>query len=299
MEDLNDLYFFVQVVDHRGFAPAARALGLPKSRLSRRISELENRLGVRLIQRSTRRFAVTEIGQEYYRHCVAVVIEAKAAREVIDRSLAEPQGLIRVSCPPALVQFAVGPMIARYLAANPRVNIQLDSASRRVDVIGEGIDVAIRVRFPPLEETDLVRRVLGVSAQRLVAAPKLAGQPDRAFLPADLAGYPSLGTGPLQREHAWVLNGPDGARVQIPFRPRLVTDDMGQLLAAAIAGVGIVQLPLIVAKAALASGELVDLLPDWCPADGEMQAVFASRRGLLPSIRSFIDFLAEGFRRLG
>ena len=103
MQDLNDLYYFVQVVDHAGFAAAARALGMPRSRLSRRIAALEERLGVRLIQRSTRRFSVTEIGQDYYRHCVAMLVEARAADELIERSRTKPQGVVRVSCPPPLL----------------------------------------------------------------------------------------------------------------------------------------------------------------------------------------------------
>ena len=147
MQDLNDLFFFVQIVDHGGFAPAARALGLPKSRLSRRIADLEVRLGVRLLHRSTRKFAVTDIGQEYYRHALAMVVEANAAQEAIDRSRSGPQGTIRVSAPPALVCFQLGEMIAAYLAENPRVTIDLVSTSRPVDVIGESIDVAVRVRF--------------------------------------------------------------------------------------------------------------------------------------------------------
>jgi DNA-binding transcriptional LysR family regulator len=298
MRDLNDLYFFVQVVEHGGFAPAARALGLPKSRLSRRIMELETRLGVRLLQRSTRRFAVTEIGQEYYRHCLAMVVEANAAEEAIDRSRSGPQGLIRVSCPPALVCFATGRMMARYMAANPRVTVELDSTSRRVDVIAEGIDVAIRVRFPPFEESDLVVRVLGESQQRLVAGGSLVAALKKPVLPADIAELPSLSLGPMQREHVWRLHGPDGSSVKIPYNPRLVTDDMSQLLYAAIEGVGVVQLPSMVADEHIASGILLDLLPDWTPATGIVQAVFPSRRGLLPSVRSFIDFLAAEYKTL-
>ncbi len=298
MLDLNDLYFYVQVVDHRGFAPAARALGLPKSRLSRRIIELEARLGVRLLQRSTRRFAVTEIGQEYYRHCVAMLVEANAAQEAIERSRSEPQGLIRVSCPPALVCFAIGRMVARYMAANPRVTIEVDSTSRRVDVIGESIDVAIRVRFPPFEELDLIMRVLGDSPQRIVASPGLVAPTQKPLRPADLAALPSLSLGPLHREHVWQLDGPEEASVRIPYKPRLITDDMAQLLHAALEGIGVVQLPTIVADDHIATGALVDVLPDWMPATGIAQAVFPSRRGLLPSVRSFIDFLAAEYAAL-
>jgi len=295
MQDLNDLYYYVQVVEHGGYAAAGRALGIPKSKLSRRILELEERLGVRLLQRSTRKLAVTEVGQEYYRHCVAMLVEAEAAQEAIDRSRSGPQGLIRISCPPALVCFAIGPVIARFLAANPRVTIELESTSRRVDVIGEAIDIAIRVRFPPFEDSDLAMRVLGESPQRIVGSPKLVAALAKPVNPADLAALPSLGLGPLAREHVWQLSGPNEASVRIPYTPRLVTDDMSQLLYAAAEGVGVVQLPDIVADSALRSGTLVDLLPDWAPAAGSVQAIFPSRRGLLPSVRSLIDFLAKEY----
>ncbi|MBK9081831.1 MAG: LysR family transcriptional regulator [Rhizobiales bacterium] len=299
MRDLNDLFFFVQVVDHGGFAPAARALGLPKSRLSRRVAELEARLGARLLQRTTRRFAVTGIGQEFYRHAAAMVEEANAADEAVERRRAEPQGLVRVSAPPALVCFRLAPMIARFMADNPRVRVDLVSTSRRVDVIAEGIDVAIRVRFPPLEESDLVARRLGDSRQRLVAAPALCAGRALPFAPADLAGLPSLALETTAREHAWTLIGAEGAQARIPHAPRLVTDDMSQLLEAALAGVGVAQLPAMVADAPIAEGRLVDLLAGWAPPSGVVQAVFASRRGLLPSVRGLIDFLAGRFAETG
>jgi DNA-binding transcriptional LysR family regulator len=225
-----------------------------------------------------------------------MLVEAEAAQEAIDRSRSGPQGLIRLSCPPALVCFAIGPLVARYMANNPRVSVELESTSRRVDVIGEGFDVAIRVRFPPYEDSDLAMRVLGESPQRMVACPKLiAGLPD-PLNPADLACLPSLSLGPLNREHVWTLIGPNDARVRVPHKPRLVTDDMSQLLYAARDGVGVVQLPDIVADDAIASGALVHVLPEWTPAAGSVQAVFPTRRGLLPSVRGLIDFLATEYR---
>lgn len=295
MQDLNDLNFFVQVVDHGGFAAAGRALGVPKSKLSRRILALEDRLGVRLLQRSTRKLAVTELGQEYYRHCVAMLVEAGAAQELIERSRSAPQGLIRVSAPPALVCFEVGPMIARFLAANPRVSIDLTSTSRRVDVIGEGIDVALRVRFPPIEQTDLVMRTLGESAQIMVASPDLVGDRVLPLVPADLGALPSLDLAPALSKHVWELEGADGASVRVGHKPRLVTDDMAQLLQAAIAGVGVVRLPAMVVGDNVEAGRLVNVMPGWTPKGGIVHAVFPSRRGLLPSVRSFIDFLVAEY----
>lgn len=298
MQDLNDLFLYVQVVDHGGFAPAGRALGIPKSRLSRRIGALESRLGIRLLQRSTRRFSVTDIGKEYYRHCVAMLVEADAAQEVVDRARSEPRGVVRMSCPPALLCFQVGDMVAHFMAENPHVVVHLLSTSRRVDVISEGIDVAIRVRFPPLEETDLVMRVLAESTQRLVASPEIIkGLPAR-LVPADLNALPSLDLGPAHREHVWSLEGPDGVGATVPHDPRLVTDDMAQLRAAALRGVGVVQLPTNLITKDLADGRLIDVLPDWTPRSGIIHAVFPSRRGLLPAVRGLIDFLAVEFATL-
>lgn len=295
MQDLNDLYFFVQVADHGSYAAAGRALGVPRSKLSRRIIALEERLGIRLIQRSTRKLQITEIGQEFYRHCVAMLVEAEAAQEVIDRSRSGPQGLLRVSAPPALVCFEVGPMVARYMEANPHVIVELESTSRRIDLISEGIDVAIRVRFPPIEGSELTMRVLGNSAQRLVGSPKLIANLPKPIKPSDLSALPSLDLGPLNRAHVWKLDGPDQAHVSIPHTPRLVTDDMSQLLYAATEGVGVVQLPSMVTEDGIRNGTIIDLLPGWLPIAGSVQAIFPSRRGLLPSVRTFIDSLVAEY----
>ncbi len=297
MQDLNDLYYFVQVVDSRGFAPAGRALNMPKSKLSRRVAALEERLGVRLLQRSTRQFTVTEVGQDYYRHCVAMLVEANAAQETIDRQRAEPQGIVRLSCPPALLDYQVGQLMGQFMVAFPRVQVQLESTGRRVDVIGEGFDVALRVRFPPLEDTDLVMRVLGESTQRLVTSPALLLQHQRSapLQPQALSGLPSLDEGPPHRRHVWALLGPGGVVQEIEHHPRLVTDDRQALRQAALQGVGVVQLPTMMVWRDLQQGALVDLTPDWRPRAGVVHAVFPSRRGLLPAVRELIEFLARGF----
>lgn len=298
MQDLNDFQLFARVVEHGGFAAAGRALGLPKSKLSRRIGQLEERLGVRLIQRSTRRFAVTEIGQEFYRHCVAMLVEAEAAQEVIERSRSEPQGIVRVSCPPTLVCYQVADMIARFMAKNPRVVVHLESTSRRIDPISDGIDIAIRVRFPPIEESEHVMRILGDSTQRLVASPSCVASLKGEMVPAGLGSLPSVGFGPAHHAHEWRLEGPDGATVSVPHTPRLVTDDIAQLRSAALLGVGVAQLPSMVVDDDLAEGRLLDILPDWRPRAGIVHAIFPTRRGLLPAIRGLIDHLAEEYAAL-
>jgi DNA-binding transcriptional LysR family regulator len=292
MQDLNDLRFFVEVVEQGGFSAAARKFGMPRSRLSRRIGLLEEGLGVRLIQRSTRQFAVTEIGQEFYRHCLAMVVEAEAAHEAIERARAEPQGIVRISCPTALVYFQIGKMISRFMARHPRVEIHLESTNRRVDVIREGFDLAIRVRFPPLENSDLLIRKFADSGQRLVASPELVEKClARPMVPADLSVMPSLAWGPSQSDFEWCLDGPEEATALIPHKPRFITDDMMALRQAALDGIGVCQFPTMIVRDDLKAGKLVDILPEWAPRAGIIHAAFPSRRGLLPSVRALMDFL--------
>jgi DNA-binding transcriptional LysR family regulator len=291
MQDLNDLYYFAAVVEHGGFAPAGRALGIQKSKLSRRILLLEERLGVRLLNRSSRRFSVTEIGRDFYERCVAMLVEAEAAEQIVAAVQAEPRGVVRMSCPSGLLSFQFGRLIARFMMQQRGVQVHLESTNRRVDVIAEGFDLSIRVRFPPLETSDLVMRWLDESSQCLVAASSLIRGAIKS--PADLHGLPSLDQERPDRVHAWDLHHADGQATLVPHAPRLITDDMSVLRDAAIAGAGAVQLPTIFIADDIKAGRLVHVLPDWRPRSGIVHAVFPSRRGLLPSVRALIDFLAR------
>jgi len=291
MDDLNDLYYFVKVVDHGGFTQAGLALGAPKSKLSRRIAALEARYGVRLLQRSTRHFSVTETGREFYERCIGVLVEAEAAREVMERERSEPQGIVRMTCPTTLLEYRVAGLVAQFMLAYPKVQVHLEATNRRVDVIGERLDLALRVRFPPLENSDLVMRVLSESHQRLVACPGLMEGRAPLRHPAELAGMPSLDWGP-PRSHVWQLIGPEGQSAEVRHQPRYVTDDMSALRKAAQTGVGIVQLPCMVVEDDLRNGTLIDVLPGWAPRGGIIHAVFPSRRGLMPNVRLLIDYFA-------
>jgi DNA-binding transcriptional LysR family regulator len=295
MQDLNDLYYYAQVVEHGGFAPAGRALNLPKSKLSRRIALLEERLGVRLIQRSSRRFSVTDIGQTYYGHCKAMLVQAEAAAEAIALTQAEPCGTVRLSCPVLLMELRVADMLAAFMVRYPQVEVVLEDTNRRVDVLGEGLDLAIRVRPPPLEDSDLVLRELGPSGQCLVAAPGLWQGRAAPRTPADLAAWPSVALAQVQQQHSWHLYGPEHAQAVVHHQPRLITRSMHALLAAALAGVGIAQLPSMLVQQPLASATLVRVLPDWAPRRELVHAVYPSRRGQLPAVRLLLDALAQGF----
>ncbi|HBS7945014.1 TPA: LysR family transcriptional regulator [Klebsiella pneumoniae] len=298
MQDLNDFAWFVQVVDHGGFAAAGRALDQPKSKLSHRIAQLEERLGVRLIQRTTRQFAVTEVGQTFYQHCKAMLIEAEAAQQAVETLRAEPRGSVRITCPVTLLHVHIGPMLARFMARYPWVTLHLEATNRRVDVVGEGIDVAIRVRPRPIEDSDLVMRVLADRGHRLVASTDLISRLGRPQAPSELSAWPGLSLGANKHQHKWQLTGPGGARAEVYFTPRMVTTDMLALREAAMAGVGVVQLPLLMVRDQLASGELEVVLDEWQPRREVIHAVFASRRGLLPSVRALVDYLSEEYQRM-
>lgn len=295
MQDLNDLWYFVQVVDHGGFSPASRAIGIPKSRLSRRIALLEEGLETRLLQRSTRSFTVTEAGQIYYRHCKAMIIEAEAAQEAIDTLRVEPRGLIRLTCPVALLHAHIGPMLARFMTMYPLTSVQLEETNRRVDVLNENVDLAIRVRPLPLEDSELVMRKLGTRPMCLVASPALVRLHGMPTLPMDLQQWPSLAVGRPQQTYRWFLYGPNQQEVTLFHQPRFVTTDMASLRTAALAGVGVVQLPRLVLEEQLENGSLVPLLPEWHTRPESIHVVFPSRRGQLPAVRALIDFLAENY----
>ncbi len=298
MFDLNELFIYAKVVDHGGFAPAGRALNMPKSTLSRRVSQLEARLGVRLIQRSTRQFLVTDIGQAYYRHCVAMMAEAESAEDMIEQNRSEPRGIIRISCTTPLLSFWVAPLLGKFMAQCPGVELYVKSFNRKVDVISEGYDIALSLCFPPLENSDLVMKVLAKSPQVLVASRDFLEKHSLPELPADLSGLPSVSWGNPMLQYSWILNGPNDAIAEVCHTPRLVSDDMSTLKNAALEGVGVASLPLMVVENEIRNGRLITVIPEWRPVNGMITAVFPSRRGLLPSVRTLIDFLAKSFEEI-
>ena len=295
LPDLNELYYFAKVVEHGGFASAGRALGIPKSKLSRRIALLEERLGTQLLRRSTRSFTVTDVGRRYYEHCRAMLTEAESAEEFVASTQSEPCGVIRMSCPVALLAARVGAILSRFMVEYPRVELHVDETNRRVDVVAEGLDLAIRVRPPPLEDSDLILRTLAQRRQCLVTSPTLLKQYGQPSGPMDLSHWPTLDMGLPQEIHRWLLQGPDGAQAEVRHRPRYVTQSMFALRDAAENGAGIVQLPIMFMQEQLKKGALVQVLPGWEPRAEIIHAVYASRRGQLPAVRALLDFLVIEF----
>jgi DNA-binding transcriptional LysR family regulator len=293
MQDLNDLYYFAMVVDHGGFAAAERALGIPKSRLSRRITQLESELGVRLLQRSTRRFAVTDVGNSVYRHAQTMLAEAQAAREVVDRLSAEPRGVVRMSVPVALAQQQMPVLIPEFLARHPQVRLQLHVSNRRVDLINEGFDIALRVRTRLDDDGSLVMRSFGQIQELLVASPRYLDRMGRPSDPDELANHVTLSGNEDDVRQRWELHGPDDEVRRVELTPRVSGFDFPMLRSLAEQGVGITLLPETLCAEQVRNGSLEVVLPAWRLPQGICHALFASRRGLLPAVRVLIDFLAE------
>ena len=291
MEDLNDLVFFAKVVEHQGFSAASRQLGVPKSRLSRRITLLEERLGVRLLQRSSRRLVLSSVGERFYERCQAIVALGESAHELIQEAVAQPQGVLRVSCPITLAQVWLTPLLPAFMKAHPKVRMLLTVSNRRVDPLEEPMDVVLRVRRPPFDDSSLVVRPLGRTQDVLIAAPALLrehGTPDEL---SGLAGWPTLSLPVDGERHAWQLRrGAETA--EVVHEPRLVCGDMFALRHAALEGLGVVLLPEILCREDLRDGRLQRVLPEWGCTESEIQAVFPSRRGMLPAVRALVDFLA-------
>jgi DNA-binding transcriptional LysR family regulator len=294
MRDFNDLQFFAAVVTHRGFSAAARALGLPKSRVSRRVALLEERLGVRLLDRTTRGIGLTEVGQQVFEHARAAVIEAEAAEEAALRMQAEPRGLVRLSCPLGL-QSAITASMAAFLSSYPLLRLQCVVTNRRVDLIHEGVDVAIRVRVRLDTDADLQVKQIGTSRRILVASPRLLANKDEPTTPAELPAFPILHQ-EQQGGNTWFLTAENGDTSSVAIEPRLATGSFDVLIAAACQGAGIALLPAAQCRDALGSGALVRVLPQWSGIDGIVHLVFASRRGMLPSVRAVIDFAAAALK---
>ncbi|GAC1453107.1 MAG: LysR family transcriptional regulator [Steroidobacteraceae bacterium] len=293
MQPLEGFYYFTHVVDHGGFARAARVLGIPRSRVSRHVVALEAALNVRLVNRSTRRFVVTDVGHEVYRHATAMLAEADAALEAVEFARAAPRGTIKVSCPVALAQNSLAALLPDFLVKLPAVRLQLHVSNRRVDVLSEGFDVALRVRSRPTGEDGLVMRSFGEFTELLVASPAYLARAGEPTEPAQLTQHETLDYAVEFDRRPWDLVGPDGQAVQVQHRPRVCCHDFVVLRAAVLAGLGLARLPEAVVREDLHRGALVRVLPAWSSPQGVLHVVFPSRRGLLPAVRAFIDFLAE------
>lgn len=294
MINLNDLVFFVAAVEHGGFAPASRRLGLPKSTLSKRVAELEEALQARLIHRSSRSFTLTDVGRDFYEHARASIIEAEAAQDAVRQRVAEPSGVVRITASVPLAQDQLAPHLPRLAQRFPRLRVQLDVTDRFVDVLQEGYDIAVRSHFAPLPDSELVQRRVREESIVLVASSGYLESVGEPAAPQALEQHAGLWTGSgvtrwtLAREDAEA----DVAQVAPP-PPRLIANESRVLKAAAIAGLGIACLPESLCRREQADGRLRRVLPGWHAGRVTTTLVMPHRRGQLPGVRATVDFLVE------
>lgn len=291
--DLNDLRYFALIVEHGGFSAAERHAHITKSKLSRRVQLLEESLGVRLLQRSTRRMALTEAGRIFYQHCAAMVVEADTARQAVEQLRSEPAGTVRLTCPQLLAQVFVMRMVADFMRRHPKVRVELESNDRPMNLIEERFDIALQPHQSALDDSSLVTRRIGSSRFVLVASPSYTAGRPVIEEPQQLALHDTIGALRDGPEQSWALLATNGRRGEVSLRPRFLCSDYTMQFQAALGGVGVALLPLRAVWAGMRDGTLVHVGKEWSSPEMVIYLVYVGRRGLLPSVRALIDYLAE------
>ena len=294
MRDLNDILCFTAVAENRGFSAAARVLNRPKSSISRRVERLETRLGVRLLERSTRTVRLTEVGGDYYARCQAALVELERADRDVAVHRSDPVGIVRVTCPTGIVRQVMPRIMPGFLARYPEVRVQLQVTNRAVDLIQETIDVAIRARVQ-LESESLTMRKLGASRLIFVASPGFVASRPMPADPAGITKLPFLSFREQPERQTWTVRGPEGASRTITFDPILWTSEFDVLIEAACAGRGVALLPAEAVQQPVAEVRLARVLPGWHSEDVTVHLVFPTARGLRPAVKAFIDYVAATF----
>lgn len=291
--DFAALQSFVKVVQSGSFTRAADALDTHKARLSRVVSQLERELGVRLLERSTRSLSLTEIGREFYERAVAILASVEDAQRVVQRAQGEPRGTLKLTCGVEFGMIAVSNWIGRYLERHPQVRVDADFTSRLADIVHEGFDLAIRVG--PLSDSSLNARLLGQLDYGLFAAPSYLRRHGAPDAPAQLPAHEVLAFTGGSHQASWQLTHA-GVAQRVELRPRLKANNVFAVRDAAVAGLGLAQLPLVVARPMLQDRSLVPVLPGWALPAVPVHAVFASARYLTPKVRAFIDLAVEAMQ---
>jgi len=293
LTDLDDFYCFAQVVEHGGFSAAERATDIPKSKLSRRVYNLEERLGVRLIQRTSRHFAVTDIGMNIFRHAQVMLNAPQAAHDLVDHLSTEPRGTIKVSLPVSIAQNELAKVLPQFLKQYPQIRLQMMVTNRRVDIINEGFDLALRVRSNLDDDPNLVIRQFDKIEQHLYASQGYLNEFGDLKQPEQLAVHKILSIAEDHTEQFILLQDQNQQQQKVRVMPTILGSDLIMMSKLAAAGCGITLLPDNVVQHYVDRGELVKVLPDWKSAQGIFHMVYPSRRGLLPAVRVFIDYLVE------
>ncbi len=294
--DLTTLQAFVKVVQTGSFTRAADALATQKAHLSRQVSQLERELGVRLLERTTRSLSLTEIGREFFERALGILASVEDAQRAVQKAQGEPRGTLRLTCGVEFGMIAVSGWINSCLERHPQVRVDADFTGRVVDIVHEGFDLAIRVG--PLADSSLAARRLGELRYGLFASPGYLARRAGPAQPADLMAHEVLAFAGGSHQATWHLLR-DGQATRVELQPRLKANNVFAVRDAALCGLGVAQLPGIVAAPAVDAGQLQPVLPEWSPPPVPVHAVFASARYLTPKVRAFIDLAADAMRAHG
>jgi DNA-binding transcriptional LysR family regulator len=284
--DLNEILVFARVVEAGSFSAAARKLEMPKSTVSRKVAELEERVGARLLHRTTRKLGLTDAGRIYYEHSARIVAEVEEAEQAVSRMQSAPRGLLRVTAPLSFTM--LGPIVAALLQRHPEVQVELVCTDRAVDLVEERFDVAIRAG--QLGDSSLVARPLGTIRRVLVAAPSYLKRAGTPRLPADLLRHACICFGAGSAPHVWQLHA-NGERAEVRATPRLVLNDLEMMCDVAQGGIGIAWIPEYVVAAPLRAGKLKRVLPAWASAPTPVQALYPTARQLSPKVAAFLELV--------
>ena len=279
---------FARVVQTGSFTTAAAQLGMPKSTVSRKVTELEERLKARLLNRTTRKLSLTDIGRTYFDYCARIAGEIDDAERAVSSLQDTPRGLLRVTAP---INFGfLGPIVSDFLKRYPEVRVELYSTARRVDLIEERFDVGIRAGALP--DSTLIARALGTAAWFLVATPAYLKKRGRPRSPDDLKTHDCLLFSPEPTAPVLRLDSREQS-LQLALSPRLLAGDMDTLRAAALAGLGIALMPAFECVDELRARQLERVLRDWTPPATPVHVVYPSTRHLSPKVKRFVDHLHE------
>jgi DNA-binding transcriptional LysR family regulator len=294
VDRLTGMAVFARVVEAHSFTAAARQLGMSKSAVSKAVAGLEDRLGARLLNRTTRRLSLTEVGRAFYERSARVVAEAEEAELAVTRLQGAPRGTLRVSAPVSFGILHLGPALPRFMERYPEVRLDIDFADRFVDLLDEGYDLAVRIGNLP--DSSLVARRLAESRFVVCAAPGYWDRRGRPERPQDLAGHGCVTYAYHATPAEWAFDGPEG-RIAVRVDGALRSNNGDVARQVALAGLAVVRLPAFIVGPDLAAGRLEAVLIDYEPSPVGVFAVYPHNRHLSAKVRAFVDFLVERFGR--
>jgi DNA-binding transcriptional LysR family regulator len=291
-DNLNGMAVFARVVEAKSFSGAALTLGLSKSAVSKQISQLEDRLGARLLDRTTRRVALTEVGRVFYDHAARMLIEAESAEAAVASLHELPRGVLRINLPVTFGLTHIAPLIPGFLEQCPELKVEMTFSDRYVDLLEEGFDLAVRIAR--LTDSSLVARRLAPNRLAMCASPDYIARHGEPKAPSDLGTHACLTYSYSPDPEHWMLSV-DGKLTDVKIGGRLRANNGDALRLAAIGNQGLVVLPTFMVGDDLRAGRLVEVMRGATPVDSAIYAVYPSRRYLTPKVRAFIDFLIDQF----